>query len=62
MRVVFVCLSAALMAVACSDQYRYPCQDPANWGKAQCNPPLCEANGTCTKDLVSEEALKGQTQ
>lgn len=58
MRVVFVCLSVVLLA-GCGDQYRYPCQDPVNWGKAHCNPPLCEANGTCTKDLVSEEALKG---
>jgi hypothetical protein len=58
MRVVFVCLSLALLA-GCSDQFRYPCQDPKNWGKSECHPPLCEANGTCTKDLVTEEALKG---
>ncbi len=35
--------------------YRYPCQDPANWEKAECNPPLCEATGTCTKDLIGKQ-------
>lgn len=34
--------------------YRYPCQDPENWEKAECNPPLCEATGTCTKDLIGD--------
>jgi hypothetical protein len=59
MRAVFVCLSVAMLVTACADQYRYPCQDPKNWGKAECSPPLCEANGTCTKDLVTESALEG---
>jgi hypothetical protein len=36
-----------------SDVYRYPCQDPANWGIEECNPPICNATGTCTKDLVA---------
>ena len=35
-------------------RYRYGCQDPANWKNAECNPPACEANGVCTKDLVRE--------
>lgn len=61
MRAVFVCLSVALLA-GCGDQYRYPCQDPANWEKAECKPPICEANGTCTRDLVIEEALKDPTK
>ena len=39
---------------ACSSRYRYACQDPANWKKEQCVPPVCEANGVCTKDLVKE--------
>jgi hypothetical protein len=46
---------AALLLVACSDAYRYPCQDPANWNKVHCNPPACEADGTCTKYLLKEQ-------
>jgi hypothetical protein len=34
--------------------YRYSCQDPANWEKAECNPPICEPSGTCSKDLVGK--------
>lgn len=36
--------------------YRYPCQDPANWEKAECNPPICEVDGTCSKDIVGQKA------
>lgn len=46
----------SLTVTACSpsnfERYRYPCQDPKNWKTAECNPPVCEASGTCTKDLV----------
>ena len=35
--------------------YRYDCQDPENWGNAECNPPICDATGTCSKDIVGEE-------
>ena len=34
--------------------YRYTCQDSANWDKAECNPPICESTGTCSKDLVGK--------
>ena len=32
--------------------YRYPCQNPDNWNNAECKPPICEASGTCTKDMI----------
>jgi hypothetical protein len=35
--------------------YRYPCHDPANWGKSACETPRCEADGTCTKYLITLE-------
>jgi hypothetical protein len=55
-------VSAVLLALsltACSNpeglnRYRYPCQDPVNWEKAECNPPVCEASLTCTKDLLGK--------
>lgn len=37
--------------------YRYPCQDPANWSSEECKPPLCEASGTCTKDVLKGTPL-----
>ena len=32
--------------------FRYPCQDPTNWEKAECKPPVCTATQTCPVDLV----------
>jgi hypothetical protein len=43
-----------LVLAGCSDAYRYPCQDPKNFGKPECEPPACEADGTCTKDLMGQ--------
>jgi hypothetical protein len=50
----YLVLAAALVLVACEDRYRYPCQDPKNFYKAECNPPKCEADGTCTKYLIGD--------
>ena len=50
--VVAACIFGVLVASGCSDQYRYPCQDPANQAKTECTPPECEADGTCTGYLV----------
>jgi len=32
--------------------YRYSCQDPENWGAKECEPPICEVDGSCTKTLL----------
>ena len=37
------------------DQFRYPCQDPANWDKPECKLPICDVTRTCP-----EQILKGQ--
>ena len=54
-----VALALTFMASSCGydGSYRYPCQNPANWEAEECQPPLCEADGTCTKFLLPEEAL-----
>lgn len=31
---------------------RYECQIPENWKNEECNPPICMAEGQCTKDLL----------
>lgn len=41
--------------------YRYPCQDPANWEKEECKPPVCTVNGACPEDLVGSITTDGQT-
>jgi hypothetical protein len=49
-----VLLSTALILSACGydGTYRYPCMDPENWKKPECNPPICVVEGSCTKDLI----------
>ena len=60
-----IAIGAALMTLllsSCGDgHFRYPCQDPANWEKAECKPPVCTANGACPIDLVGKEAFEGIT-
>lgn len=48
-------IPAVLLLAGCSDTYRYPCQDPENWGKKECQKPYCSANGTCPEDLTHYE-------
>lgn len=46
------------LMVSCSENYRYPCQDPDNWDKQICKKPWCSANGTCPEDLTHYEKEK----
>ena len=47
-------VAAVLNGCGYDGSYRYPCQDPANWQNPECEPPLCNPSGTCTKDLIYE--------
>jgi len=52
-------LSVLLVALtACDDRYRYECQDPNNWEKTECKPPICTAAGTCPEMLIKTEEKK----
>lgn len=43
------------LAMCSKEQFRYPCQDPANWDKDYCKLPLCDVTRTCP-----EHIFKGQ--
>ena len=48
-------ISAAIVALAgCEAQFRYSCQDPANWNAPECQRPICEVNRDCP-DLIFKE-------
>lgn len=51
-------LSALLVLAGCAPQYRYPCQDPDNWGKEECNNEICKAEGECTSDVLAPKAAE----
>ena len=54
MRLLFVPLITIILT-GCDGHYRYPCQDPANWGKLECSNEVCKAEGTCTSDVLGRE-------
>ena len=54
MRLLFVPL-ITLIITGCDSSYRYPCQDPANWGKLECSNEVCKAEGTCTEDVLGRK-------
>lgn len=37
----------SLLLAGCSQEFRYPCQNPDNWDKDICKKPLCEVNRDC---------------
>ena len=41
---------------SCEGHYRYPCQDPANWDKEECNNQICKAEGECTDDVLGKSS------
>jgi hypothetical protein len=41
------------------NRYRYECHDPANWYNKECNPPICLADGLCSKDILGFDPLEG---
>jgi hypothetical protein len=57
MKAILILLVAMLFA-GCADQYRYPCQNPANWGKEECNNEVCKAEGECTSDVLEPKAAE----
>lgn len=61
-KLIPIALSLMLMVslTSCSYDgfYRYPCQDPANWEKAECKPPICTSNGACPEDLTQIKGTK----
>ena len=60
-----IVLTLALSSCGYDGRYRYPCQDPANWDKDECKPPICSVNGSCPEDLIgdvlNQDNSKGDT-
>lgn len=48
----FIAVLAVVLYLSGDGFYRYPCQDPINWEKPECNPPICLRTGMCASDLT----------
>jgi hypothetical protein len=55
-------LAFALSSCGYDGGFRYPCQDPVNWEKAECKPPICTASQICPEDLVKLEGATFTTE
>jgi hypothetical protein len=55
-------LALTLSSCGYDGQFRYPCQDPTNWEKAECKPPICTASQTCPSDVVQVEGSTATTE
>lgn len=47
----FLILLPLALAVFGGDRFRYPCQDPENWGKDICQKPQCEVTRSCPEHI-----------
>ena len=61
-KLIFPILAGILILSGCGydGHYRYPCQDPANFDKPECKPPLCKVTGTCTIDILGFDPETGE--
>ena len=46
-------LLVVLLLVGCQDHYRYPCQNPDNFAKPECQKPKCLFTQMCPEYLVA---------
>jgi hypothetical protein len=49
-----VLLLSLILISGCSDNYRYPCQDPKQWEMEHCNKPQCEVHRECPSHIFGE--------
>jgi hypothetical protein len=55
-------LALTLSSCGYDGGFRYPCQDPTNWEKAECKPPICTASQACPEDLVKIDGTTATTE
>lgn len=53
MKRYFLGLLAVLALTACEERYRYACQNPDNFYKAECQKPRCLFTQNCPEYLVA---------
>jgi len=53
-----------MLAFFGGDRFRYPCQDPENWGTADCQRPICEVHRQCPEHIFkgNDDLIKAANQ
>lgn len=50
------------LLTGCEDTFRYPCQNPSNWGKPECQRPTCSATQTCPDQLAIPDEKESEVR
>lgn len=61
----YAALITLILLAGCEDKYRYPCQNPDNFVKAECQKPKCLFTQQCPEYLVApilEKQVNAQQQ
>lgn len=61
-QLIVVVLTLTFLYSACTERFRYPCQDPANWSAAYCQRPDCAINGVCPDQLNRATDMKAENE
>lgn len=59
---IITIIGMSITLSGCEYRYRYPCQDPANWNKEECNNLECKVQGNCTDDLLGPHFFRNREQ
>lgn len=57
-----ISLLTIVLLAGCQDRFRYPCMDKNNWGKEECQRPMCAITQTCPDQLLKPEDIKGEVR
>ena len=49
----YALLAAMLLLAGCEEKYRYPCQNPDNFQKLECQKPKCLFTQMCPEYMVA---------
>jgi hypothetical protein len=61
----YVILAAMMLLAGCEEKFRYPCQNPDNFQKLECQKPKCLFTQMCPEYLVApvlEKQINGPEQ
>lgn len=53
MKHTLVALAVLMLLTGCEDRYRYPCQNPDNFHREECQKPKCLFTQQCPEYLVA---------
>ena len=51
-----LCVLFILSLGGCEDRFRYPCHDPHNWDKPECQSPQCDVTQTCPEHIFADQS------